>query len=122
MPVGRLLEAIRYGEQFALGKVITDDLQADGKWSFGTESTWNRHGRQSGQADAQGINVRQPICDWIFAVVTDCVRNGGRYRAHNDVAFIGKRMAEVVGNHASDFLRLYVIRIVIAMAQHIGAD
>src|SRR5690606_16137518 len=122
MPVSVLLEAIGNGEQPAFVEIIADQLHADGQRLAGTaEAARDGHGGQAGQTDTQCVDIRQPGCGWIVAIFADAFGGMWCHRTQDDVARLGQRCAEVIGNHAAYTLRLQIVGVVIAVRQHIGA-
>ncbi|MPM22387.1 hypothetical protein SDC9_68839 [bioreactor metagenome] len=119
MEVRRLLQLVRRVEQLRFAKVIADELQAHGHATF-AKTGGHAHAGQTGQRGGQGVDVGQIVGERV-ALAAELPGHGGRGGAGDDVAFL-ERGLEVVGDHAADFLRLQVVGVVVAVAQHIGAD
>ena len=74
MPVGCLLISVRDIEQLCFAEIVADQLQT--RRQVAGETTWNRHSRQSGEVDGNGIDVREVHLDRIsrfFAKIERCL-------------------------------------------------
>ncbi len=119
VPVGRLLIPVRDVQDLRLAEIIPLHLQPDGQ-AAPVEATGNRHRRRAGQVAGDGEDVVQVHLHRIVGLGADLECRRRRRRAHDDVAlFIGA--LEVVGDQPPDLLRLQVVRVVIAVRQHVGA-
>src|SRR5690606_19190985 len=84
------------------------------------EATGNRHGGQACQADTQGVDVGKPVGCGIVTVFTDALGHSWSHRPHDHIALLGKGLLKVIGDHAPHALCLQVVRVVVAVAKHIG--
>ena len=114
MPIGDLLIAMRHIQQSLLGKVIADQLQADG--SLSDKSRWQGQSRQARQIHRNGVNIGQVHGDRIIHFFAQIKGYGRRSWPGNYVHLI-KRPAEIIANQPADLLRLKVIGVVITGRQ-----
>ena len=120
MPVGRLLEPVRDVQHRRLGEIVALDLQPD-RQAVAVEAAGDRHGRRAREVRGHREDVVQVHRDRIVGLGADRKRRRRRGRTHDHVA-ASVRAAKVVGDQAAHLLRLQVIRVVVAVRQHVGAD
>src|SRR6185369_12253475 len=120
MPVGDLLIAMRGVENFRLGKVIALDLQPDRQTPL-VETAGNRHRRRPGQVAGDGENVVQVHLHRIVAFFSEPERRSRRCRPDDQVATV-VGATEIVRDQPADLLRLQVVRVVVAVREHVGPD
>ena len=120
MPIRRHLKRMRSAQQLRLFKVVANQLQTHGH-AVRAKTCGHAHAGQACQAAGQGVNVGQVVGHRIGLVLANLPRHGGRHRPGNDVA-LGEGFLKVLRNQAADFLGFEVVRVVVAVRQHIGAD
>src|SRR5471032_955433 len=128
VPVGRQLILVRDVQQLGFAEVVTDDLQSDralGVLLALAEAARDRHAGQAGQAGRQREDIGQVVGHRVVGLVAEVPRDGRRDRSHDDVAdrvrAVQHRL-EILRDQAADFLRFQIVGVVVAVAQHIGAD
>src|SRR5437667_5255701 len=120
VPVGHPLVLMGDAEDARLAKMIPLNQHADGK-AFFVESARNRNSRSARQVAGDGEDIVQVHLDRVVGLVADRKRGRRRCRADDDVAAFVDAL-EILGNQPPHLLRLEVVRIVIAMREHVGAD
>ena len=121
MPVGRLLEPVRDVEELRFGEVVALDLQADRQAvarRSRREST--SPARRSGSPAIVKMSFRY-ICTGssVFAPILNAADGAVGPMITSHCAYA---RAKVVGDQPPHLLRLQVVRVVVAVRQHVGAD
>ena len=97
-----------------------DELRADRQALAPPDRQAQR--RQPGQADGADEDVRQVHRHRIRGLLAGPERRGRRGRREQEIDAAGEGAPEVVGDQRPDLLRLPVVGVVVAGAQHVGAD
>ena len=103
MPVRDLLVLVRNIQQAAFLEIITDNVQT-GRHAIRHPGR-NRHGRQTGQVDRDGVDVLQVHA---YRVIRFLAEPEGRRRCrrpHDDIHLL-KCLEEILADQASHLLRL----------------
>ena len=99
-----------------------EDLHADGQVRFVFRlPAGHRDAGDAGQAGGDGVDVREVHLEGIVQALAEFESGDGRGRGNNHVNLV-ERFDEVTGDERSDFLRLEVIGVVVARAQHVGPE
>jgi hypothetical protein len=120
MPVGNLLKSMRGVEDPGFSKVIALDLQPDRQTAL-VETAGNRHRRRPGQVAGDGENIVQVHLDRIVAFFSETERSRRRCRPDDQVATV-VGATKIIRDQPTDLLRLQVVRVVVAVREHVGAD
>ncbi len=120
MPIAHQLQLVCHLQQPGFAQVVADQLQAHGH-GCGTKTGGQAQARQTGQRGRQGVDVGQIGGKRIGGFGTDGPGHAGGHRAGDEVA-VGKGGLKILRDQAPDLLRLEVVGIVVAVAEHVGAQ
>src|SRR3546814_9267006 len=69
----------------AFGEVVADDLQPNGQGPLRTKTARYGHGWQAGKADAQRIDIGQPVGGGVIAVIAYVLGYAGGDWSHDGI-------------------------------------
>src|ERR1700733_12008198 len=118
----RLLNRLAECEQRLLVERTADELQPErqaiARQACGRDKSW-----QTGHVDGHGEDVVEVHFDRIVrALLTDPEGGGGGGGGQNRIDAVGEHALEVALDEGADFLRPYIIGVVVAGGEHVGAD
>src|SRR3546814_4467511 len=90
-------------------------------WSSDVCSSDLRHRRNAGEVGGDRVDVVEIHRDRIVGLAAERKRDIGRGRPEHQIDTF-ERATEVFVNQLADLLRLQVVRVVVAMTEHVGAD
>ena len=113
MPVAVKLHLVRHTQDFGFGKIIADQLHADGQ-TLSAETGRQSQGGQAGQIDGNGVNIGEISLHRILIEFVQFRCGGGRGGCQYHIA-LRQGCLKIVGHQAAQFLGFEVIGIVIAV-------
>src|SRR5688572_4828677 len=100
-------------------EVLGENLHPHRK-SFGRVATWNAHTGNSRQIAGDGVDIGQIHRHRVIDLLPE-LECGKRRNRGDDAVDLLKRTRKILRDQGANSLRLQVVRIVVAVAQHVGA-
>ena len=116
----RSFESIREAEHLLLVEMIAENLQPD-RQAFACCAARHAHAGNARQAAGDGVNVGQIHLHRIVHLLADSESGKGRNRARRWHP-PAESVREIARDQRAHFLRFQIIRVVIAVAQHVSAQ